>query len=97
MKTGSGNRRWMILERPKPAKVSDAEEYWLFAPSQLSARCAYWVRQIERGWLPNRRIVREGYQNGADWYGVYIWEYLNVLDPLVTQKRTQFASSCSNA
>ena len=97
MKTGSDNRRWMILERPKPAKVSDAEDYWLFAPSQLSARCAYWVRQIERGWLPNRRIVREGYQYGADWYGVYIWEYLNVLDPLIRQKRAQLASSPLNA
>ncbi|MFI5436442.1 hypothetical protein ACHMZP_32160 [Rhodococcus baikonurensis] len=97
MKTGSGNRRWMVLERPKPVKVSDAEDYWLFAPSQLSRRCAYWVRQIERGWLPNRRIVREGYQNGADWFGVYIWEYLNVLDPLITQKRTELVSRSSNA
>jgi hypothetical protein len=58
MKTGSDNGRWMILERPKPAKVSDAEDYWLFTPPQPSARSAYWVRQIERGWLPNRHIVR---------------------------------------
>lgn len=97
MKTGSDNQRWMILERPKPAKVSDAEDYWLFAPSKLSARCAYWVRQIERGWLPNRRIARAGYRNSADWYGVYIWEFQNVLDPLIKKVRTQLVSSCSSA
>lgn len=97
MKTGSENQPWVALDSPKPPKVASSESYWMGPPPQRSARCAYWVLQIERGWLPNRRISCEGYHSSADWYGVYIWEYLNVLAPLITQKRTQLASSGCNA
>lgn len=97
MKTGSENQPWVVLDSPKPPRVALSESYWMSPPPQRSARCAYWVHQIERGWLPNRSICRNGYHSSADWYGVYIWEYLNVLAPLITQKRTQLASSGYNA
>lgn len=87
MKTGSGGRPWIELERPKPSPIDD-DEYRYFGdpPPGLSERCKYWVRQIERGWLPNKHISREGYSVKAEWFGVYIWEYVNVLAPLITEK-----------
>lgn len=84
---GSGGRPWVVLEKPKPPRVQDRYRYWSERPPALSARCQYWVRQIERGWMPNRRISREGYDNSSDWYGVFIWEYLNVLAPMVRERR----------
>ena len=87
MKTGSEGRPWIQLE-PKPPKVETVEQYWLEAPPQMSERCAYWVRQIHRGWLPNKYISREGYYTSAEWYGVWIWEYLNVLSPRIEWYRS---------
>jgi hypothetical protein len=71
----------------KPPKVSDGERYWGSAPPQLSDRCQYWVRQIERGWWPNRWYWRECYSCRADILGVYIWENQNVIEPLLREKR----------
>lgn len=87
-KTGGWGGPWVELERPKPPRVDDVEFHWARWPPEggppaLSARCAYWVRQIEAGWRPPRRIGREGYYNSAEWYGVYIVEYLEVIDPLL--------------
>lgn len=84
-KTGGGGGRWVILERPKPPKVSDRYRYWGEQPPELSERCRYWVRQIERGWRPNRLINRHCYDCSADWYGVYIWEYLHAIYPLLNE------------
>ncbi|WP_328439142.1 hypothetical protein [Nocardia puris] len=89
MKTGTGGRPWVALEQPKPTPVDDRYAYWLNAPPESSAACVYWVRQIERGWLPNRRISQQGYDCSAGWYGVYIWEYLNVISLAVEAARTR--------
>ena len=70
---------WVAYDSPKPAAVPDPDTYWNDPPPTQSARCDWWVRQIERGWLPNRRIRAEGYYSAAGWYGVYIWEYRNVI------------------
>lgn len=86
-KTGSEGQPWMELEKPKPAKVDDETRYWQYPPPELSPRCQYWSRQIERGWLPNRSVSRLGYDPSAGWFGVYIWEYLNVLYPLIEERR----------
>ena len=80
-RTGSGGGPWVDLERPKPPKVDDHYAYWLEPPPQLSERCQYWIRQIERGWCPNRRWSQEGYDSSAKLYGVWIWEYCNVISP----------------
>ena len=82
-KTGGMNTAWVEYDSPKPPPVRDRYTYWGDAPDELSARCQWWVRQIERGWRPNRHIRREGYDTSAEWYGVYIWEYLNVILPLL--------------
>lgn len=85
-KTGGEGTDWVILEKPKPPRVEDHYQYWGEAPPEPSQRCIYWVRQIERGWRPNRRIP-DCYCCGSEWHGVYIWEYLNVIRPLLDTKR----------
>lgn len=85
-RTGSGGRPWVQVERPKPPPVEDRYLYWSDPPHAVSLRCLYWARQIDRGWLPNRRIGSYGYDTSAGWYGVYIWEYLNILFPLIQSK-----------
>lgn len=82
-KTGGMGTKWIELEFPKPPPVRDHYLYWNDAPPAVSARCQYWVRQIERGWRPNRRIRAECYDCSASWYGVYIWEYNNIIQPLI--------------
>ncbi|WP_280420031.1 hypothetical protein [Nocardia carnea] len=92
-RTGSAGRPWIELERPKPPKITDEMLYWADRPPELSERCRYWVRQLERGWLPNRRISMKCYHCSAVWYGVYLWEYLNVLAPLIASERGENPSS----
>lgn len=78
---------WVDLETPKPKPVEDHYAYWTDPPPEMSERCAYWLRQIDRGWLPNRFWRREGYDTSAgDLYGVYIWEWLNVLQPTISER-----------
>lgn len=81
MKTGGGQTSWVDLERPKPPAVDDRYRYWGSPPPERSPRCRYWLRQIERGWRPNRFVRRRGYDEAAEWYGVYLWEYLNSIRP----------------
>lgn len=78
-KTGGGGGRWVTLEQPKPPKVDDHYRYWGEPPPEMSERCRYWMRQIERGWRPNRKIAGENYDTQAEWYGVYIWELNHIL------------------
>lgn len=80
-KTGGGGGPWVPLERPKPARVADHYAYWLEKPPAESERWAYWLRQIERGWRPSRSIWQLGYDSSTQWYGVWIWEYLNRIYP----------------
>lgn len=86
-RTGSEGGPWVQLDRPKPPCVADRYLYWSEPPPALSLRCLYWAHQIDRGWLPNRRISGYGYDTSAGWYGVYIWEYLHILHPLIESKR----------
>lgn len=86
-RTGGGGGVWVGIESPKPPKVTDRYRYWSDPPPEQSERCRYWLRQIERGWRPNKHIAREGYDTSAEWYGVYIWEYLNVIHPALRERR----------
>lgn len=85
-KTGGGGSAWVHLEQPKPPRVTDRYEYWGEAPPEISERCKYWVRQIERGFRPNRRLAGECYDCQAEWYGVWIWELYNVIWPALEGK-----------
>lgn len=66
-----------------PPRVDSIESYWTQEPPERSARCAYWVERIRTGWRRNRRIRSLGYHERAEHFGVYIWEQINVLDPML--------------
>lgn len=65
----------------KPPPVADHYQHWAQPPPEPSERCRWWLRQFARGWRPNKRIRRMGYDQAAEWYGVWIWEYLHVITP----------------
>jgi hypothetical protein len=87
VKTGGWSTRWVELEKPKPPPVADRYLYWTHPPEEPSERCRYWLRQIDRGWRPNHAISTMGYDEGAGWYGVYIWEYLYLVAPRLAELR----------
>ncbi len=70
-----------------PTRVTNRYQYWMQPPPTQSERCAWWARRIEDGFIPNRRISAMGYDDAAEFYGVYVWEYLNVIAPLIRQRR----------
>lgn len=86
MKTGGWGGHWVALERPKPPAVPCRYDFWRYLPDDLSPRCSWWLRQIEVGWRPNRYIRRMGYDESAEWYGVYIAEYLHVIEPALSRR-----------
>lgn len=86
-RTGGSGGRWVELEKPKPRPVADRYAYWGGPPLERSEACAYWLRQIEAGWRPNRRWSCESYDTSAGLYGVYIWEFLHVLQPALQAAR----------
>lgn len=92
MKTGGWGSPWVTLERPKPPRVTDRYAYWGEPPPVRSERCWYWMRQIDRGWRPNRAIDSHCYDCSAEWYGIWIWEYLNVLAPRLSALRREMVS-----
>jgi hypothetical protein len=70
--------------KPAPPRVGGNEEYWSEPPPKRSARCQWWVDRIRAGWRPSGRINRMGYYGSSEYYGVYIWEYLHVISPLLS-------------
>lgn len=93
MKTGGGGGAWVAIERPKPPRVDDHYRYWGDQPPALSERCRYWLRQIDLGWRPNRFLARECYDCASQWYGVYIWEFLHVIQPRLHEADTPVNAS----
>lgn len=86
-KTGGLGGDWVKLDSPKPAPVQDVYRYWIEQPPRLSDRCLYWIQQIYRGWHPSRRIRKEGSDGAAEWYGVWLWEYENVIQPMLRNSK----------
>ncbi|MFL6096040.1 MAG: hypothetical protein ACJ71Y_11380 [Blastococcus sp.] len=69
------------------ATLDDATAYWNDAPPAMSPRCGYWLtRHNDGSWQPNRWIRREGYHAAAERLGVWIWEYLHVIRPLIEER-----------
>ena len=71
----------------------DRYEYWGKPPPEPSARLLWWLDQIEAGWRPNRFYRRLGYDEGAERFGVYIWEYLNVIRPVLCRAEREVVES----
>ena len=73
---------------PAPPRVSDRYRYWTDPPPERSPRCTYWVKRIGDGWRGNRRVPGAlGYDSAAEYLGVYIWEYINVIMPMLDRAR----------
>lgn len=68
-----------------PPRVGGDEKYWSEPPPERSARCSWWVERINRGWRRNRRIASMGYYTASEYFGVHIWEYINVLSPRLSE------------
>lgn len=93
-KTGGMGTAWVTLP-PKPARVSDHYSFWAEPPPELSERCTYWVEQLERGWVPNRHVRIEGYDAASQWFGVYIWEYLNIISPMISRRCSELRGTAT--
>lgn len=68
---------------PAPPRVPVSDAFWTNPPPSPSPRCAWWLSRVEAGWRPNGRIDGFGYDEAADYFGVWIWEWLNVLSPAI--------------
>lgn len=77
------------MKPPTPPGVSDIEEHWTSAPPTPSTRCLWWQAKLANGWRPNRRIRALAYHAAARWFGVWIWEYNNVLRPILEKAREE--------
>lgn len=64
----------------------DVTRYWGDPPPGPTASLTKWMERIRCGWRPNKRIRQMGYHESAEFYRVYIWEYLNVLMPAVRER-----------
>lgn len=67
-----------------PPRVADVYAFWGYPPVELSPRCKWWIRRVGEGWRRNSRISSMGYDESSHYFGIYIWEYLHVLSPLMT-------------
>lgn len=76
------------MKRAAPPRVEDVELYWTEQPPAMSPRCTWWVSRIKGGWIGNKRTRVMGYYESAAYFGVYIWEWANVLSPLLNERRT---------
>lgn len=63
--------------------VNDVTDYWQEKPPKQSPECTAWIAKIMDGWKPNRRIRQMGYHEKAAFFGVYIWELVNVILPAI--------------
>jgi len=71
----------------KPPPVDDATAYWVTVPPVISPRCNYWISRHHAGtWRSNRWVRRQNYHGAAEWLGVWIWEYLNMIRPLIEEE-----------
>lgn len=71
------------MKPPAPPRVFDHYAFWRDRPPEQSARCTWWLARIAAGWRPNARVSAMGYDDKAEFFGVWMWEYLNVLYPVL--------------
>lgn len=59
----------------------DTYRYWTEPPPEPSRPLGKWLERIRGGWRPNKRISRMGWGEATEFYGVYVWEYFNLIRP----------------
>jgi hypothetical protein len=50
-------------------------------------RLAWWLDRIANGWIDNNRVGELGWLEKAEFFGVYGWEYVNVIAPALDKAR----------
>lgn len=68
-------------------RVQDVTTHWTEPPPEPSGALTCWLDKIKAGWRPNKRVRGMGYHESSEFYGVYIWEYINVLSPAIREAR----------
>lgn len=76
-----------VLSDVPPPRVSSVELFWSDPPPAPSPRCLWWCLRIHRGWRPNKRLRGKGYYELAEFYGVWIYDYIHVIYPLIKSMR----------
>lgn len=69
---------------PRVDTYDNGERYWSEPPPQLSPRCLHCMERIKAGWRPR---LDYGYYGNSEYLGVYIWEYMHVISPLLNDGR----------
>lgn len=72
-----------------PKSVEDVEDYWDDRPPALSNRCVWWMARIINGWRSDGVNSTYSESGKASVYGVYVWEYINVIRPLLRSLGTK--------
>lgn len=67
------------------------------APPEPSAGLLKWQRRAREGFVRNRRLGSLGYANSADYFRVYVWEWLNVLQPMFAANERAAAEAAARA
>lgn len=72
------------MKPTRPPRVRDAEEFRDRPPPEASSRLLHWFREFQAGrWVENRRFRREGTVTKALILGIYVWEYLEIVSPMI--------------
>lgn len=70
----------------KPPAVDDSYRYWSSPPPEPSPRVAYWLRRMDEGsWHLTAQLGGNGRDFMAEWLGVYMWEWLEVIWPAAAE------------
>lgn len=76
-----------------PPRVDDVERFWDSPPPEPSKRLQFWMDRVADGWRGNKRIRVLDYYDSAEYFGVYIWEWINVLAPQLQARWAQDAQT----
>lgn len=67
----------------KQPAVPNINTYRETPPPTPSPRLPYWLRRLDEGSWHRNKYLTKGYEGNTGWFGIYIWEYLYVLSPLL--------------
>ncbi len=73
---------WDRVKMPPVPKDFDIYKYTNVPPPVNSPRLLPWIKRIQMGWSFPKHVKYEGYSTKTQYFGVYVWEYQNVLSPM---------------
>ncbi len=80
-------RAMEALPEPQPSAVTDVFDFIDRQPPGRSARCEWWVQRISLGESPDWEIRTSWCAEAAERLGVWVWEYVNVIYPLIKEEQ----------